>query len=177
MIENERDTRHQRVVDAARQLLTAARTAPKAKGCDLLECALIEGDDLQRVSDYLRRMGEELDRPGMLRDAANILQGECIIVVGCPIRPMGLNCGHCGFLCATKPAEVPCAFNMIDLGIAIGSACAQAADLRLDTRVMYSAGIAAQRMGILPGCVGVQAIAVSASSKSPFFDRAVPAKK
>ena len=36
--------------------------------------------------------------------------------------------------------DVPCAFNSIDVGIAVGSACATAADLRLDTRVMYSAG-------------------------------------
>ena len=39
-----------------------------------------------------------------------------------------------------KPDLVPCAINSVDLGIAIGSACATAADLRVDTRVMFSAG-------------------------------------
>ncbi len=38
---------------------------------------------------------------------------------------------------------VPCAINSIDVGIAIGSACATAADMRVDTRVMFSAGLAA----------------------------------
>jgi uncharacterized ferredoxin-like protein len=44
--------------------------------------------------------------------------------------------------------------------------------LRLDTRVMFSAGMAAQRLGWLgkeSKCV--MAIPVSASSKNPFFDR------
>jgi uncharacterized ferredoxin-like protein len=36
---------------------------------------------------------------------------------------------------------------------------------------MYSIGVAAQELGFLPECTLVQGIAVSASSKSPFFDR------
>ena len=61
--------------------------------------------------------------------------------------------------------------NTIDVGIAIGSACAMAADMRVDTRVMFSAGLAAQRLDWLKGCKNVFAIPVSASSKNPFFDR------
>ncbi len=172
MIYEERSTRHERVIAAAKQMMNAARTAPKAKGVDLIECAVVEGEDLQKVSDHLREMGERLGRGGLLRDAANILMGECIVIVGTRTETMGLNCGHCGYpLCTEKPEAIPCAFNMIDTGIAIGSACATAADLRMDTRVMYSAGLAAQQLGMLPGCTGVQAIAVSCASKSPYFDR------
>lgn len=175
MIYEERSTRHERAVDAARQMMNAARTAPKAKGADLIECAVIDGEHLKAVSEHLRQTGETLGRDGMLRDAANILAGECIVVIGTRTDVMGLNCGHCGYrLCNEKPGNVPCAFNMIDIGIAIGSACATAADLRMDTRVMYSAGLAAQQLGYLPDCVGVQAIAVSCSSKSPYFDRVYP---
>ena len=84
----------------------------------------------------------------------------------------GLNCGHCGFsTCAGRTEGVPCALNSIDVGIAIGSACATAADLRVDTRVMFSAGLAAQRLNWLKDCKMVMAIPVSASSKNPFFDR------
>jgi hypothetical protein len=46
-----------------------------------------------------------------------------------------------------------------------------AADNRVDTRVMFSAGLAAQRLNWLEGCCQVFAIPVSASSKNPFFDR------
>ena len=41
MIYNERDTRHQQVIEAAKQMMTAARTAPKAKGCDIIEVVLV----------------------------------------------------------------------------------------------------------------------------------------
>ena len=67
--------------------------------------------------------------------------------------------------------DVPCALNTVDVGIAVGSACAMAADMRVDTRVMFSAGLAAQRMNWLKDCKAVFAIPVSASSKNPFFDR------
>ena len=35
MILNERDSRHEHLLAAARQIMTAARTAPKAKGVDI----------------------------------------------------------------------------------------------------------------------------------------------
>lgn len=84
----------------------------------------------------------------------------------------GLNCGHCGYAtCAARAEGVPCALNSIDVGIAIGSACATAADMRVDTRVMFSVGLAAQQLNWLKDCKMVMAIPVSASSKNPFFDR------
>lgn len=172
MIENERSERENRAIETARRMMTAARTAPKAKGTDIVEIAMIAGDDLNRLSDEMARTGAEENRPGMIRDAGCISRCQAVVIIGVKLTPMGLNCGHCGFgKCALKPCEIPCAFNAIDTGIAIGSACATAADLRVDTRVMYSAGIVAQRLGWLPDCSLVQAIPVSISSKSPFFDR------
>ena len=97
---------------------------------------------------------------------------ECVIIIGTREQAQGLNCGHCGYpTCAGRPEGVPCAVNSVDVGIAIGSACATAADLRVDTRVMFSAGLAAQQLEWLPGCRSVYAIPVSASTKNPFFDR------
>lgn len=84
----------------------------------------------------------------------------------------GLNCGYCGYpSCSMNPQSNPCAFNSIDVGIAIGAACSVAADLRVDTRVMFSAGWCSMDLDYLPGCKQVLAIALSASSKNPFFDR------
>ena len=37
MILNERDCRHDVVIQIAQQMITAARTAPKAKGVDIIE--------------------------------------------------------------------------------------------------------------------------------------------
>ena len=149
MILNERDSRHEHILNVARQMMTAARTAPKGKV-----------------------MFEEMGMKFFLRDADNILQAECILLIGTREQAQGLNCGHCGYAtCAGRAEGVPCALNSIDVGIAIGSACATAADLRVDTRVMFSAGLAAQRLDWLKGCRQVMAIPVSASSKNPFFDR------
>ena len=172
MIIDERSDRHARAIASARHMLTAARTAPKARGNDNIECAIIEGDDLKRLSDAMLQLFNETGRPVYQRDAANILQSECVVLIG--IRPllMGLNCGHCGFpKCGEKPQDAPCAMNVTDVGIAIGSACATAADQRIDTRVMFSAGMGAMKLDLLPGCKQVFAIAVSAGSKNPFFDR------
>ena len=153
-------------------MMTAARTAPKGKGIDVIEIALVTDDDIRKLSDKMIAMAEENGMKFFLRDADNILQAECIIIIGTRACAQGLNCGHCGFpTCASRPEGVPCALNTVDVGIAIGSACATAADLRVDTRVMFSAGLAAQQLGWLKDCATVFAIPVSASSKNPFFDR------
>lgn len=172
MIKNQRDNRQEAVIQAGLRMMTAARTAPKARGLDLIEVAIVSGDDLNAISAEMLRLHEETGRPVFKRDSANILQGDALILIGTRRQPIGLNCGHCGFpTCGSKPDEVPCAFNTIDTGIAVGSACSMAADMRIDTRVMYSAGMAAMRLDMLPGCSSVLAIALSATSKNPFFDR------
>ena len=172
MILNERDSRHEQVLQIGKQMMVAARTAPKAKGVDIIEVTLITDEDIRHLSEEMRVVCEENGFKFFLRDSDNIMEAECVLLIGTHEFPHGLNCGHCGYAtCAIRPAGVPCALNSVDVGIAIGSACAIAADHRVDTRVMFSAGLAAQRLGILKGCKQVFAIPVSASSKNPFFDR------
>ena len=172
MILNERDIRSEQVLRIGMQMMTAARTAPKGKGVDVIEVAMLTGEDIKRLSDMMIAMYGEHGMKFFLRDADNILSAECIILIGTREHPQGLNCGHCGFAtCAERTQGEPRAINTVDVGIAIGSACATAADHRVDTRVMFSAGLAAQRMNLLKDCKQVFAIPVSASSKNPFFDR------
>lgn len=172
MIQNERDIRHEHILNVARQMMTAARTAPKGKGIDIIEVALVTGEDIKILSDKMIAMVEEHGMKFFLRDADNILSAECIVLIGTREQAQGLNCGHCGYAtCAARDEGVPCALNSIDVGIGIGSACATAADMRVDTRVMFSAGLAAQQLNWLKDCKMVMAIPVSASSKNPFFDR------
>ena len=175
MLLNERDIRKEQLLSVARQMMTAARTAPKGKGFDIIEIALVAGEDeIQRLSDLTRQKGEETGLKFMLRDAENILQAEVIVLIGTRTKVQGLNCGYCGVpTCAEKLQNdaMPCAINMVDLGIAVGSAVATAADLRVDTRIMFSVGFAIREMGYLSDCHSIYAIPVSASSKNPFFDR------
>ena len=66
MIYDEREIRRQQVIEAAKQMMTAARTAPKAKGEDLIEIKLITGEDITILSDKLHQMGEERSRGGLM---------------------------------------------------------------------------------------------------------------
>ncbi|MDL2223693.1 DUF2148 domain-containing protein [Bacteroidales bacterium OttesenSCG-928-M06] len=172
MLINEREIRHQYVLEVAKQIMTAARTAPKGKGVDIIEIMTVEGKDIKTLSDKTYELGEETGMKFLFRDSENILSAEAIILIGTHSQVQGLNCAHCGYsTCLEKPEAVPCTINSIDVGIAIGSACATAADLRVDSRVMFSVGLAAQRLDWLKGCKSVMAIPISASSKNPFFDR------
>jgi uncharacterized ferredoxin-like protein len=169
---NERDCRHEHVLHVGKQMMTAARTAPKGKGMDIIEIALIEGEEIKLLSATLLAMAAENGLKFFLRDANSVLNAECIVLIGTQEKTHGLNCGHCGYnTCGERQEGVPCAINAIDVGIAIGSACATAADCRVDTRVMFSAGLAAQRLNWLQDCKMVFAISVCAASKNPFFDR------
>ena len=74
MIYNERDIRNRTVLALAEAVMTAARTAPKAKGRDLVEAVLITEDDLQRLADTMREMSAESGMKFLLRDANNVLE-------------------------------------------------------------------------------------------------------
>ena len=172
MILNERESRQKYFVNVVRQLLTAIRTAPKARGLDIIEAVAVTEDDIRVLAEKAKALGEETGMKFMLRDAENIMFAGAVLLVGTRAQKMGLNCGHCGFsTCEEKPSPTPCAINTTDVGIAIGSACAAAADLRLDTRVMFSIGLAAQKLNWLGDCQTVFALPISVSSKNPFFDR------
>ncbi|MFI3318282.1 MAG: DUF2148 domain-containing protein [Rikenellaceae bacterium] len=173
MIINEREERRDYLLCAARQMMAAARTAPKGKGIDIIEVMAVDGDEIKMLSSKMIELADETGMKFLLRDAENILSAEWVLLFGTAEQVQGLNCGHCGFSrCADRSPGVPCALNSIDLGIAIGSACATAMDLRVDTRVMFSAGLAAQRLGWMGEGVGqIMAIPISVSSKNPFFDR------
>ena len=172
MIRNERDTRPSRLLAAVEQVMAAARTAPKGKGLDIVEIAAVTDGDILVLSEKTHALGLQNGLPFFLRDAENIRSAGAVLLIGTHQQTHGLNCAHCGYpTCAQKPETTPCVLNTIDVGIAVGSACAMAADLRLDTRVMFSAGLAAQHLDWLKGCHTVFAIPVSVSSKNPFFDR------
>lgn len=179
MLTNERSTRTKRLLQVADAMMTAARTAPKGRGFDVLEVALATGESIERLSNSMMAYSEKTGLGFIARDASNILHADAIVLIGTQSQSLGLNCGYCGFdSCEAKAKfpHVPCAFNTIDIGIAIGSACAVAADHRVDSRVMFSVGRVAMELDMMPGCSNIIGIPISCSSKNPFFDRiAAPA--
>ena len=130
-----------------------ARTAPKGKGIDLIEIVAVTGETIEALAEATRLASEQTGMKFFLRDAENIRQADAVILVGTRLQSLSLNCGYCGYpTCEKKNGHpaAPCALNMVDLGIAIGSMTAKAADLRVDNRVMFSAGKAARTSDCSP---------------------------
>jgi len=157
----------------AELMCAAARTAPKTRGRDLLLIGLLSPAEKDRVAAKMREIAERDGRPGCARDAGCIAAASQIVVIGAQREAVGLDCGFCGFKTCEglKKAAGVCAFNSMDLGIALGSAAALAADLHADNRLMYSIGKAVLELGLLEGAVQAVGIPLTATGKNPFFDR------
>ena len=137
---------------------------------------VLTGEDKDRVADELERLSGPLQYKFFLRDAGNVRAAQALVLMGVREGQRGLNegCRHCHFEncadCAEKGGV--CVYDPMDLGIAIGSAVASAADDRVDSRVLFSAGRAAMSLGIMGEDVRmVMGIPLSVTGKSPFFDR------
>ncbi len=175
MIINMMESENETIMNVAKLMLTAAKTAPKASGKDKIVGAIITGDEKNKLAEKMRSLFNEYGNPIFERDSHNVDDSPAVVLLGAKSTPFGLsNCSMCGFpTCReTREAGSNCVFNITDLGIAIGSAVSVAADNRIDNRVMYSVGKAAIKLGFLDGDIQVcYGIPLSATSKSIFFDR------
>ena len=160
--------------DVVQHLAVAARTAPKTKGRDFLVVIALTQADKKRVVRRMLEIGKRRKLPFFIRDAGNLKHVDHVVVIATTSGTAGLDCGYCGRKTCKdlNKRKGVCAFNSIDLGIALGSSAALAANFHADNRMMYSVGLAALDLGLL-GKKAVQAIGIplSATGKSPFFDR------
>ena len=160
----------------ARMMAAAARTAPKARGKDQLEILLVTGSEKDALADRMAEIAERQAVSSFLRDSENVRSSGLVFLIGTRVTQIGLTyCGLCGYpncaALAASPGGV-CVFAANDLGIAAASAVALAADHRIDSRIMYTAGLAALEQGLFGADVKIAwGIPLSASGKSPFFDR------
>jgi uncharacterized ferredoxin-like protein len=173
----EEKLRSSAILEVARSMLIAARTAPKSRGVDSLVLGLLQQADLKKLAVRMRQIGMKHGMNFFIRDAENVMESTAVVLIGTRIKSIGIKrCGMCGFKnCEEKNQhpDHPCAFNTGDLGIAVGSAVSIAADHRVDNRVMFSVGQAAIELGLLGKDVIIAyGIPLSCSGKSPFFDRA-----
>ncbi len=157
----------------------AARTAPKAKGDDFVEVVVLHGEDLERLGKEMGNYGEETGKKNFDRDGANVKNSDALLLLSLKdAAPLGLNCGACGFSrCADlELKEGPefdgpvCAWRIMDLGIALGSAVKTASIHNADNRIMYRVGVTTKKMGLITGEL-VVGVPISATGKSIYFDR------
>jgi len=160
-------------------MAVAARTAPKAAGQDYVVIKVIEGDECQRLAEEMIKYGEATGKKNFDRDGRNVAASAAVILIGIKdASSVGLNCGACGFeTCAERTAAEraefvgpQCAFRLLDMGIALGSAAKMAGMLNVDNRIMYRAGVVARKMGLINADF-VMGIPLSATGKSIYFDR------
>ncbi len=173
----EEELKKETIREVAKQMMIAARTAPKGRGIDNLSIALLEPEAIEKIAKCMEEIDAEMDFPAFSRDAKNLRKADACIVLGTKIKSVGLKkCGMCGYKnCAEKEKHPnhPCVFNTTDLGIALGSAVSVAMDHRVDNRIFYTAGQAVLDLKLLGEEVKIAyAIPLSASSKNIFFDRA-----
>ncbi len=164
------------LMSVAEQMVLAATTAPKGRGQDNLEIAILEREDILHAAEEMERIGKKHGVAAFLRDAGNLREHVSVaVLIGTRIQQLGLKyCGLCGFKdCdANRAANGICVFNPGDLGIAIGSAVSVAARFHADNRVMYTLGMSALALKWLGDEVRLAyGIPLTGTGKNPFFDR------
>ncbi len=159
-------------------MVISARTAPKAKGEDFIVTEIIEGEDVKRLAERMVEFGQRTGKKDFDRDAESVRRSEIVVLIGIKdAKALDLNCGACG---AEECVEIntfegefkgpQCAFRLLDMGIALGSAVKTASLLNVDNRIMYRAGVVAREMGLIDADF-VMGIPISATGKNIYFDR------
>lgn len=162
-------------IEVARQMAVAARTAPKTRGIDNIEVAAIDDEPTKKkIIEKMKAISKKESRPSFERDADSIGASPVILTIGVKSNPAGLNCGYCGYQTCAELSKTKgiCAYNSMDLGIAIDSAAGIANLFHADNRVMYSIGRACLDLGLFSKTVKqALGIPLSVTGKNPFFDR------
>ena len=169
------------VNDIATFMLISAKTAPKAKGKDDVLFKITTEKEKDEIAKRMRELAEERGK-NWERDANSIDTAQSLVIVGVRGRkPIGLDCGACGMTCEelkktlfenARDFKGPfCAFKVLDLGIALGSAVKTAQIHNIDNRIIYRVGVVAKQLKILDEADIIMGIPLAVTSKSPFFDR------
>lgn len=156
----------------------AARTAPKAAGKDFVVVRTLKGDILRELAEKMVEFGVRTGKVNFDRDGKNVANSAAVVLVGIKdATPVGLNCGACGFEKCPKINTFEgefkgpqCAYRLLDMGIALGSAVKTAQILNVDNRIMYRIGVVAREMGLIDADF-VMGIPLSATGKNIYFDR------
>jgi uncharacterized ferredoxin-like protein len=164
----------------AELMAVAARTAPKTKGEDCLVMRIVDGPDLQVLAQKMAEFGVRTGKRSFDRVGRNVANSDSVLLIGIKnASTAGLNCGACGVeICELLPVNSVegefrgpnCAYRLLDLGIALGSAAKTAGLLNADSRIMYRAGAVAREIGMIDADF-VMGIPISATGKSIYFDR------
>jgi uncharacterized ferredoxin-like protein len=164
----------------AELMRVAAVTAPKAAGQDFIEIKVCTPLEIGLIAKEMQIIGKKKGIANWDRDAKGVENSQALVFIGVKEhKGMGLNCGACGFstcadfnnASADGDFKGPnCMLRLLDLGIALGSAVKTAQFHNVDNRIMYRAGVAAKRLGMMKSNV-IMGVPLSVTGKNIYFDR------
>jgi len=166
---------------AAKLMELSAVTAPKSKGVNFVQTRILTEDALQTLAEAMVRFGERTGKKDFDRDAKGVARSGAVVLIGLKgSKAVGLDCGACGYPdCKSFEQQAKnsgefsgpiCAFRLLDMGIALGSAVKTASLLNVDNRIMYRIGTVARETQMVDWDY-VMGIPLSATGKNIFFDR------
>jgi len=176
------------ILTVAKMIMAAVTTSPKARGVSTVTSVLIRAEEKEQLA---KAMEDQISRKSFKleifrRDAQNIRHSAAVLLIGVkgtmPKKPeTPFNCGACGYSSCAELIRAKkkkgedfvgplCAFQVMDLGIALGVAAKMAGELNIDNRLMYTAGAAAMNLGLMDADM-IIALPLSVSAKNIFFDR------
>ncbi|MCS7125060.1 MAG: DUF2148 domain-containing protein [Candidatus Bathyarchaeota archaeon] len=174
------------ILEVAKLMQVAARTAPKSAGLDDVLTLVVYGEEKDAIAEKMNEIAEERNIDGFKRDAKNVKDSEAVVLIGIRgSKSIGINCGACGYKTCREFEEnskktgqdfigPTCLFKALDLGIALGSAVKTASLLNIDNRIMYRIGTAALKLNLMPEATVAMGIPLSAKGKNIYFDRKWP---
>jgi len=169
MIEFEESLR-EGVLEVAKMMALSAETAPKARGIDNIEVKILNTrEELELLASKMEELSKEFG-DFFLRDAQNVRNSIAVVLIGGKIIDLGLK------NLRSWKIDVSVVCSLVNLGIAVGSAVKTASLHNVDNRVMFTAGVAAQELGLIKADY-VFGIPLSATSKNIYFDRRWPPAK
>ncbi|MBS7608606.1 hypothetical protein KEJ52_05365 [Candidatus Bathyarchaeota archaeon] len=174
------------ILEVAKLMQAAARTAPKTAGIDDILTLVVYGEEKDAIAEKMNEIAEERKIDGFKRDAKNVKDSEAVVLIGVRgSKSIGINCGACGYNSCQEFEQAQkkrgqdfvgptCLFKALDLGIALGSAVKIASLLNIDNRIMYRIGTAALKLNFIPEATVAMGIPLSAKGKNIYFDRKWP---
>ena len=79
------ETEREVLLKSAEEICIAARTAPKSYGEDSIVTAIIYDEELEKLQQEMRKIGEEKNLHFLSRDAANI-NNKIVVLIGTSLK-------------------------------------------------------------------------------------------
>ena len=169
------------VETVAQMMAVSAITAPKTKGENFVAVQVLTGEAVKGLARGMEAYGQKTGKQNFNRDARNVANSDAVVLIGLKEPDTsGLDCGACGYETCAELLSAPkaqgefrgpfCAYRVLDMGIALGSAAKTASLFNVDNRIMYRVGAVAREMKLVDWEY-VIGIPLSVSGKSIYFDR------